>query len=64
MTLAAGTAVVSLLSLAASLGSWVTTSTVGRGFIRVAMGLRAARTTSSSPVVMPPSSPPARLVFR
>ena len=31
---------------------------------RVAIGLRWPRTRSSSPVVMPPSSPPARLLAR
>ena len=34
------------------------------GVIRVGIGFMAARTITSSPFVMPPSSPPARLVLR
>jgi hypothetical protein len=61
----AGTAVTSVRSLKLTVSSLVTTSTVFRvGRFSVASGFMAARTTSNSPVVMPPSVPPASVVSR
>ena len=58
----AGTAVTSVRSLKLTVSSLVTTSTVlSVGRFSVASGFMAARTTSSSPVIMPPSTPPARV---
>jgi len=48
-----------------TVSSLVTTSTVFRtGRFSVASGFMAARATTTSPVDMPPSIPPARLVSR
>src|SRR5690606_24207126 len=63
-TAAAGSAQVSLRSMAASTGPFSSTSTDGRGRQRVGRGFMAARTTRGAPMVTPPSSPPARLVAR
>ena len=64
MTPSAGTAVTSDRSLWALAGSPVARSTVGSGDISVEIGFIATRTTTGSPVVIPPSSPPALLVGR
>ena len=45
-------------------GSFVSMSTERSGLVSVGSGFMAPRTISGSPVVMPPSSPPARLVSR
>ena len=45
-------------------GSPVATSTVDSARLSEEMGFIAARTRSGSPVVIPPSSPPARSVSR
>src|SRR5215204_6125214 len=63
-TAAAGTAQTSLRSMAAAASSMVTRSTERRGFIKVEMGFIQAETRRSSPLVTPPSSPPALLVGR
>ena len=56
----AGTAVTSVRSLKLTDSSLVTVSTVfSVGRLRVARGFIAARTASSSPVDIPPSTPPA-----
>src|SRR2546426_12721997 len=60
----AGTAVTSERSDCACAGPPVLRSTVLSGDISVEIGFIAARTTSGSPVVMPHSVPPARLVAR
>src|SRR4029079_6447521 len=61
----AGTAVTSVRSLNETVASLVTTSTVfSVGRLSVASGFIAARTTSSSPVVIPPSVPPASVDSR
>ena len=61
-TPAAGTAVTSLRWLIALAGSPERTSTVSRALGTVEIGFIAARTRITSPVLMPPSIPPARLV--
>ena len=63
-TPAAGTAVTSLRWLIALAGSPVATSIVSSARGTVEIGFIAARTRSTSPVDMPPSMPPARLVRR
>ena len=63
-TPAAGTTVESVRSRIAWAGSLVSVSTERSGLVRVEIGLIAARTISGSPLVMPPSRPPARLVSR
>src|SRR5882724_837351 len=63
-TPAAGTAVTSLRWLMALAGSPVRTSTVASARGTVEMGFMAARARTGSPVVIPPSMPPARLVTR
>src|SRR5918999_2430851 len=63
-TPAAGTAVTSLRWLIALAGSPVRTSTVSRARGTVEIGFIAARTRTGSPVVMPPSMPPARWLRR
>jgi hypothetical protein len=61
----AGTAVTSVRSLKLTVSCLVTTSTVVRtGRLSVASGFIATRHTISSPVDMPPSMPPARVVAR
>ena len=61
----AGTAVTSVRSLNDTVSSLVTMSTVfSVGRLSVASGFIAARTTSSSPVDMPPSMPPASVDSR
>ena len=45
-------------------GSRVAMSTERRGFVSVGSGFMAQRTTSGSPVVIPPSIPPERFVSR
>ena len=61
----AGTAVTSVRSLNETVSSLVSTSTVvSTGRLRVESGFIAARATSRSPVDMPPSMPPARVVAR
>ena len=61
----AGTAVTSVRSLNETVDSLVTTSTVPSvGRLSVASGFMAARATSSSPVEMPPSTPPASALVR
>ena len=61
----AGTAVTSVRSLNDTVSALVTVSTVPSvGRFSVASGFMATRATSSSPVVMPPSTPPARVVSR
>src|SRR5204863_858683 len=64
MTPIAGTAVTSERSDWAWAGAPVFRSTVLSGDISVEIGFIATRSTSGSPVVMPPSVPPARLVAR
>ena len=54
----------SVRSRSAWAGSRVAMSTEHSGFVSVGSGFMAARSTSGSPVVMPPSRPPARLVSR
>ena len=61
---AAGTAQTSLRWLIARAGSPVATSTVARARGTVEIGFIAARTRSGSPVVIPPSMPPALAVRR
>ena len=51
-------------SRSASAGSWVAMSTDRSGLVSVGSGFIAQRTTSGSPVVIPPSTPPERLVSR
>ena len=63
-TAAAGTAHTSERWLIAVAGSPVVTSTVARARFSDEMGFMAAFTRSGSPVVMPPSRPPARSVIR
>ena len=63
-TPAAGTAVTSLRWLMALAASPVATSTVASARGTVEIGFIATRTRSGSPVLMPPSTPPARLVRR
>src|SRR5580658_7693310 len=63
-TPAAGTAVASLRWLIALAGSPVLVSMVSRARGTVEIGFIAALTRSGSPVLMPPSMPPARLVRR
>ena len=61
----AGTAVTSVRSLNDTVSALVTVSTVANvGRFRVASGFMATWATSSSPLLMPPSMPPARLVSR
>src|SRR5205814_4906699 len=64
MTPIAGTAVTSERSDWAWAGAPVFRSTVLSGDIRVEIGFIATRSTSGSPVVIPPSVPPARFVAR
>src|SRR5204862_40456 len=64
MTPMAGTAVTSDRSDCAWAGPPVFRSTVRSGAISVEIGFIATRATNGSPVVMPPSVPPARLVAR
>src|SRR6266513_1645541 len=64
MTPIAGTAVTSERSDCAWAGAPVFKSTVLSGDISVEIGFIATRSTSGSPVVMPPSVPPARFVAR
>ena len=60
-----GTAVTSVRSLNDTVSSFVSTSTVfSTGRFSVASGFIATRATSRSPVVMPPSMPPARVDSR
>ena len=63
-TPAAGTVHESVRSRSAWAGSFVARSTDRSGFVSVGSGFIAPRTTTGSPVVMPPSMPPARLVSR
>ena len=63
-TPAAGTVQESVRSRSASAGSRVAMSTERSGLVSVGSGFIAQRTTSGSPLVMPPSIPPARLVSR
>ncbi len=63
-TPAAGTVHESVRSRSASAGSWVSMSTERSGLVSVGNGFIQPRTTSVWPVVIPPSSPPARLVGR
>ena len=51
-------------SRSASAGSFVSVSTQRSGFVSVGSGFIAPMTTTGSPVVMPPSIPPARFVSR
>ena len=60
----AGTAVTSLRSTTAAATSDVVVSMVCNGDMSVEIGFMATRTTIGSPLVMPPSRPPARLVTR
>ena len=60
----AGTAQVSLRSLDAFTGSWVSVLTVMRGFMSVGMGFIERVSTRGWPLVMPPSRPPALLPVR
>src|SRR5207247_945237 len=64
MTPIAGTAVTSDRSACACAGPPVFKSTVRSGAMSVEMGFIATRATRGSPVVMPPSVPPARFVAR
>src|ERR1700733_5919181 len=63
-TPAAGTTQTSLRSYAAFTGSRVAKLTLASGRLRVEIGFRYPRTTTSSPFEMPPSSPPALLCSR
>src|SRR3989337_3576437 len=63
MTAAAGTAQVSDLSTLALKGFFVSISTERSGLYRVGIGFMAALRTIGSPFDMPPSMPPALLVF-
>ena len=63
-TLPRGTAQASLRWLMATAASPVATSTVCSARGTVEIGFIAARTRSTSPLVMPPSMPPARSVSR
>src|SRR5688572_18615094 len=63
-TAAAGTAQTSLRSMAACASSIVARSTDRRGFMSVEIGFIHAETRTSSPLVTPPSRPPALLVGR
>ena len=61
----AGTAVTSVRSLNETVSSFDTTSTVlSTGRLSVASGFMATRATRRSPVDIPPSIPPARVVSR
>src|SRR5215212_7550088 len=64
ITAAAGTAQESARSLKARVGSPVARSTVRRVLAIVEIGFIAAEITTGSPLVIPPSKPPRRLVFR
>ena len=61
-TAAAGTAHTSLRSIVAGSSFIVAVLTDRNGFINVEMGFIQADTRTSSPLVMPPSRPPARFV--
>ena len=61
---AAGTVHESVRSRSACAGSFVSVSTERSGFVSVGSGFIAPTTTTGSPVVIPPSMPPARLVSR
>ena len=61
-TAAAGTAQTSLRSIAAGASAIVVRSTERSGFISVEIGFMYAETRRSSPLVTPPSRPPALLV--
>ena len=63
-TPAAGTVHESVRSRSAWAGSWVAMSTERSGLVSVGSGFIAQRTTSGSPVVIPPSRPPEWLVSR
>ena len=63
-TAAAGTAQTSLRSTVAGLSVIVVRSTERSGFISVEMGFMYPVTRTSSPLVTPPSRPPALLVGR
>ena len=63
-TPAAGTTQESVRSRSAWAGSRVATSTERSGLVSVGSGFIAQRTISGSPVVIPPSRPPERLVSR
>ena len=63
-TPAAGTTQESVRSRSACAGSRVAMSTERSGLVSVGIGFMATRATSGSPVVIPPSSPPERLVSR
>jgi len=63
-TAAAGTAHTSLRSIAAGASCSVVKSTDRSGFISVAIGFMNPVTRTSSPLVTPPSRPPALLVGR
>ena len=63
-TPAAGTVQESVRSRSAWAGSLVSVSTERSGLVSVGSGFIAPTTTTGSPVVMPPSMPPARLVSR
>src|SRR5204863_10006318 len=63
-TAAAGTAQTSLRSMAAGASVIVDRSTERSGFISVEIGFMYAMTRTSSPLVTPPSRPPALLVGR
>ena len=54
----------SVRSRSAPAGSCVAMSTDRSGFVNVGSGFIAQRTISGSPVVIPPSMPPERLVSR
>ena len=63
-TAAAGTAQTSLRSIAAGASFIVARSTERSGFMSVEIGFIVTVTRTSSPLVTPPSSPPALLVGR
>src|SRR4030095_942788 len=63
-TAAAGTAQTSLRSIVAGDAPIVLRSTEPSGFINVEIGFIHAVTRTSSPLVTPPSTPPARFVGR
>src|ERR687886_268557 len=64
ITAAAGTAQESARSLKARAGSPVERSTVRRALAIVEIGFIDAATTTGSPLVIPPSRPPRRLLAR
>src|SRR5579885_1563732 len=64
MTPIAGTAVTSERSDSAGAAAPVARSTLRSGLMSVEIGFIATRATSGSPVVIPPSVPPARFVAR